>query len=71
MLGARYPKIMPAMAQLTGMAPMLTAVVEDGMDQGRSETKFALDMMIESGIRISVTADMAGIAEVARVELRA
>jgi DUF3037 family protein len=71
MLGARYPKIMPAMAQLTGIAPMLTAVVEDGLDRSRSDTQFALEMMEESGIRISSTADMAGIAEVARVELRA
>jgi hypothetical protein len=71
MLAARYPKIMPVMAQVTGMSPMLTAVVEDELDRSRSETKFALEMMEESGIRISSTADIRGIAEVARVELKA
>jgi hypothetical protein len=71
MLAARYPKIMPAMAQLTGTAPMLTAVVEDGLDRGRSEIRFALGMMEEGGIRISSTVGMVGIAEVARVELKA
>ena len=71
MLAARYPKIMPRMAQVTGAAPMLTAVVEDGLDRGRSEIEFALEMMEESGIRVAQSSEMAGIAEVVRVELRA
>ena len=70
-LAARYPKIMPAMAQMTGAAPILCAVVEDELDRGRSEIGFALEMMEESRIRISTTAEMAGIAEVAKMELRA
>ena len=71
MLAARYPKIMPTMAQVTGAAPMLTAVVEDGLDRGRSEIGFALEMMEESGIKVRATTEMAEIAERARVELRA
>jgi DUF3037 family protein len=71
MLAARYPKIVPTMAQITGAAPMLTAVVESELDRTRSETGFALEMMEESKIRIARTAEMAGIAELARQELRA
>ena len=71
MLAARYPKIVPTMAQITGAAPMLTAVVEDELDRTRSEIGFALEMMEESKIRIARTAEMEGIAEVARVELEA
>ena len=70
-LAARYPRIMPPMAQATGAAPMLTAVVEDGLDRGRSEIGFALEMMEESKIRVVRTGEMAGIAMVAKMELRA
>jgi hypothetical protein len=71
MLAARYPKIVPTMAQVTGGAPMLTAVVEDELDRARSEIGFALEMMEESRIRIARTGQMKEIAELARVELRA
>jgi hypothetical protein len=71
MLAARYPRIMPTMTQVTGATPVLTAVVEDGLDRGRSEVEFALEMMEESKVRVATTAEMAGIAGVARVELRA
>jgi hypothetical protein len=71
MLAARYPKIVPVMAQLTATMPLLTAVVETELDRTRSEIGFALEMMEESGIRVSTTREMAGIAEVARRELRA
>jgi hypothetical protein len=71
MLAARYPKIVPMMAQLTATTPLLTAVVEAELDRTRSEIGFALEMMAESGIRVSTTGEMAGIAEVARRELRA
>ena len=71
MLAARYPKIMPTMARVTEAAPMLTAVVEAELDRSRSEVGFALEMMKESGIRVARSSEMAGIAEVARVELRA
>lgn len=70
MLAARYPKIAPGMAQVTGLPPMLTAVVEAELDRSRSEVGFALEMMEESRIKVSSTADVAKIAEVARRELR-
>jgi len=70
MLAARYPKIAPEMARVTGLPPMLTAVVEAELDKSRSEVGFALEMMRESRIRVLSTADVRGIAEVARRELR-
>jgi len=71
MLAARYPKIVPVMAQVTATTPMLTAVVEAELDRTRSEIGFALEMMAESGIRVATTGETAGIAEVARRELKA
>lgn len=70
-LAARYPKIMPSMAQATGAAPVLTAVVEAELDRSRSEVGFALEMMEESRIRVARSGEMAEIAVVAKVELRA
>ncbi|HTW58858.1 MAG TPA: DUF3037 domain-containing protein [Terriglobales bacterium] len=71
LLAARYPKIVPVMAQLTATTPMLTAVVEAELDKSRSDVGFALEMMEESRIRVASTREMADIAKVARVELRA
>ena len=69
MLAARYPKIAPEMARVTGTTAVLTAVVEAELDRSRSEVGFALQMMEESGIRVATTGEMAGIAERARLEL--
>jgi hypothetical protein len=71
MLAARYPKIVPEMERIAEGVPMLTAVVEDGLDRTRSEIGFALEMMAESKIKIAPSADMGAIAELARLELRA
>jgi len=71
MLAARYPKIGPVMEKAAGAAPVLTAVVEAALDRSRTEVGFALQMMEESRIRVVETSEMAGIAEVARVELKA
>jgi hypothetical protein len=57
------------MAQLTGTVPVLTALIEAGLDEARSEVRFALEMMEESRITVSRANDMARIAEVARREL--
>jgi hypothetical protein len=70
MLAVRYPKIVPAMSQMTGVEPMLTAVVEAELDRSRSEVGFALEMMEESKIKVSATSEMAKIAAEARMELR-
>lgn len=71
LLAARYQKIAPVMARMTSTTPLLTAVVEDGLDRGRNEVAFALEMMEESRIRVAATAEMGGIAEIARRELGA
>lgn len=71
LLAARYPKIVPGMAQMTASTPLLTAVVEAGLDRSRNEVGFALEMMEESRIRIAESSEMAQIAELARVELGA
>ena len=66
MLASRYPKIAPVMEQLAGVAPQLTAVVEEKLDRTRTEVGFALEMMEESRIRVASEVEMAGIAAVAR-----
>lgn len=71
LLAARYGKIEPEMVRMTQMAPTLTAVVEEELNRSRSEVAFALEMMEENNIRIARTTEMAGIAELARTELRA
>jgi hypothetical protein len=68
-LAARYPKIAPVMAKVTGTTPGLTAVIDDDLDRSQEAIQFALAMMEEEKIRVAATAEMAGIAEVARREL--
>jgi hypothetical protein len=69
-LAARYPKIVPAMAQITGTSPLLTAVVEAELDKTRPEVGFALEMMEESKITVATVGEMSRIAEAARRELK-
>jgi hypothetical protein len=71
LLAARYPKIVPGMAKVTGTTPQLTAVIDDGLDRSAEAVQFALSMMEEERIQIAVAAEMPLIAEVARRELRA
>jgi hypothetical protein len=69
-LAARYPRIAPVMAKVTGATPGLTAVVDDDLNRNEEAIQFALSMMEEERIRIVVAAEMPMIAEVARLELR-
>jgi len=71
MLAARYPKIEPMMRQVTSATPVLTAVIETGLEGSRDEVRFALEMMEESRIRVSATDAMTEYARVARMELEA
>jgi hypothetical protein len=71
LLAARYPKIAPVMAKVTGTTPLLTAVVEAELDKRRSEVGFALEMMEESRIQVATAGEMAGIANIAKRELGA
>jgi hypothetical protein len=71
-LGARYAKIAEAMRHSEErLEPVLTAVIDDGLEQVQLEVGFALGMMQENGIRVRPVSEMARIAEEARVELRA
>jgi hypothetical protein len=70
-LAARFPKISPVMAKVTGAIPGLTAVIDDNLDRNSEAIQFALSMMEEERIRIAVVAEMPMIAEVARLELGA
>jgi hypothetical protein len=69
-LAARFPKIAPVMAKVTGATSVLTAVIDDDLDRSEDAIQFALSMMEEERIRIAVAAEMPLIAEVARQELR-
>jgi hypothetical protein len=71
LLAARYPKIFPAMKNMTAAMPILTAVIEAGLDENRSEVGFALEMMEESRIRLATINEMPEIAMAARTELGA
>jgi hypothetical protein len=68
-LAARFPKILPVMAKVTGVMPRLTAVIDDDLDRSGDAVQFALSMMEEERIQIAVAAELPGIAEVARREL--
>jgi hypothetical protein len=71
LLAARYPRIAPRMSEVTNATPVLTAVIDEDVDRGQESVQFALSMMEDERIRVVVEAEMPGIAEVARRELRA
>jgi len=71
LLAARYPKIAPVMSKVAGAAPVLTAVIDDDIDRAAESVQFALSTMEEEKIRMAGAAEMPGIAELARRELRA
>lgn len=71
LLASRYQKVASAMAQMTSTTPMLTAVVEAGLDRNKNEIGFALEMMGESQIQVAEVTEMEGIAQTARRELGA
>jgi hypothetical protein len=58
------------MAQVTQATPMLTAVVEDDLDNNRNEVQFATEMMKENGIYVAEMKKVPEIAAMARVDLR-
>ncbi len=71
MLAARYPDIASGMAKATHKSPLLTAVINDGLDRKEAEIGFALGMLEDAKIRTAPLAEMPAIAELARQELRA
>ena len=70
-LAYRYPKIEAGMPMLNKASPLLTAVVDDGLDRTDQQIGFALEMMEEALIRTAPAAEMPGIADLARKELLA
>ncbi len=70
LLAARYPKIASAMEHMTAATARLTAVVDDALDRTQEVVQFALSAMEDEKIRIASVGEMAGIAEVARRELK-
>jgi len=70
MLASRYPKIAEGMTRLTKARSRLTAVVDDDLNRGQEEVKFALGALEEGQIRVAAAEEMALIAENARIELR-
>ncbi|MGH9515903.1 MAG: DUF3037 domain-containing protein [Terriglobales bacterium] len=69
-LAARFPQIAAGMRAKRNTQAWLTAVVDDDLDGSRDEVNFALDMMQDSGIVVARAAEMPGIAEGIRLELR-
>jgi hypothetical protein len=70
-LAYRYPKIEAAMPMLNNASPLLTAVVDNGLDRSDQQIGCALGMMEEARIKTAPAAEMPAIAEMARQELRA
>ena len=66
-----YADIAPNMAIQTGRKPLLTAVVEDAYDDENDKVRHAIALMGKKKITLVKMAEMASIAETARVELRA
>ena len=69
-LAFSYPKIAEGVAKKEKASAVLTAVVEDDLDRLDEAVLFALAILGQSRIRVAAVGEMAGIAEVARRELR-
>jgi hypothetical protein len=69
-LAFSYPRIVEGIAAKEKASTVLTAVVEDGLDRSDEAVLFALATLEQSRIRVAAAGEMAGIAEVARRELR-
>ena len=69
-VASRYKKVAPLMADRRKVSSLLTAVIEDDLDRGEERISYTLGAMGREGIRIAAVAEMPGIAEVARRELR-
>lgn len=68
--GSRAREITAVLAEKTGAAPFLTAVVNDDWDRNNVDAKYAVRTMMGNRVEVAVLADMPKIAERARLELR-
>ncbi len=71
MFPLRVAKIASRMKEKKLVSPSFTAVVEDKFDEEDKAVKSVLAFMEDEKIRVARLGEMAGIAEVARAELRA
>lgn len=69
-LAFSYPQLAAGIAREEKAETLLTAVVEDHLDESDEAILFALAMMRESGIHVSAVEGLALIAQQARVELK-
>jgi hypothetical protein len=69
-LAFSYPRIEAGIRRLENAATAMTAVVEDELDRTDEGVLFALATLQEGRIRVAGVGEMAGIAEVARREMR-
>lgn len=70
MLAGRYPRIAAGMERVVGVSSRLTAVVENDLVWTPGVMEFARAAMTDEGIRVAELREMAGIAEVAKREIR-
>ncbi len=70
-LAARYQKIADKILEKKGLDSWLTTVVDDNLDQNSQTMKFALEALEDGGIRVVEAHEMAEIARVVALELRA
>jgi hypothetical protein len=70
-LAFSYPKVAEGIRRVEKASSSLTAVVEDDLDRSDEAVLFALATLGQSRIRVAAEGEMAGIAEMARQELRA
>ena len=68
-LAFSYPKIVEGIAEKERASTVLTAVVEDDLDQSDEAILFALGILEQSKIRVVAVGKMSGIAKVARREM--
>jgi hypothetical protein len=69
-LAFSYPRIAEGIAKKEKASAVLTAVVEDDLNRLDEAILFALATLGQSGIQVAAAGEMAGIADVARRELR-
>lgn len=69
LLAARYPMIAKGMQRIAEFTPLLTAVVDEGLDRSQEQIAFALSLLEEQRIRVAPVTEMPELAEIARREL--
>jgi uncharacterized protein Yka (UPF0111/DUF47 family) len=69
-LGYRYSRVEAGMRR-EQLQASLTAVVEQGMALQEEKTRFAMEMLEQSSVRVRTVGEMAEIADEVRRELRA